>query len=430
MKSFAFCAVALAASVVGAATPTVTGMSVSQEKGTKVVTISYTIDEPAVITLEMLTNGFPVAETDLTTLQGEMNCRVEAGPHAFIWVPYAEPGLGAHPERSVPGGLTVRLTAWAVDNPPDWMVADLRSDHAKDVRFYVTSNAIPGGIGSDTYKTDKLVMRKVHARNVEWMMGAPPGEKGLSANSDKAKYSRFHRVTLTNDYYLGIYEVTQRQCEHATGSAYSGFTYEEDSPMRPVDKTHMGTCRGGTSTAGYKWPDKGHEVAPNSIMDLFRRRTGIEIDLPTSAQWEFACRAGCTAALYSGWELVESYGTDAHLGEIAWYKGNASEGGTSNQTHVVGKKLPNAWGFYDMLGNVNEWVLDCLYADYTSLEPRIEPVGPPNTSSTQRSFRGGGYGNEPYENRCAYISNIDAWYGPQMNRGLRLWAPAYAPAKE
>ena len=365
MKTFAFCMLALAASVSSAAMPTVTGMSVSQVKGEKVVTISYTIDEPAVVTLELLTNGVPVAETDLTTLQGEMNCRVEAGPRAFTWVPYAEPGLSAHPERSLPGGLTARLTAWAVDNPPDWMVADLRSDRAKDVRFYVTSNAIPGGIGSDVYKTDKLVMRKVHARNVEWMMGSPPGEAGLSADSNKAKYSRFHRVTLTNDYYLGIYEVTQRQCEHATGSAYSGFTYEEDSSMRPVDKTHMGTCRGSTSTAGYRWPDKGHEVAPNSIMDCFRQRTGIEIDLPTSAQWEFACRADCTAALYNGKEVSNSWGEDPNLADIAWYKYNSSEGGTSNQTHVVGTKLPNAWGFHDMLGNVNEWVLDCLYDDYS-----------------------------------------------------------------
>ena len=83
--------------------------------------------------------------------------------------------------------------------------------------------------------------------------------------------------------------------------------------------------------------------------------------MPTEAQWEYACRAGSVSALYNGKELITQDGFDSNLDEIAWYDKNSS-----GITHPVGQKKPNAWGIYDMLGNVYEWCQD-IYDNYTSL---------------------------------------------------------------
>jgi formylglycine-generating enzyme required for sulfatase activity len=114
---------------------------------------------------------------------------------------------------------------------------------------------------------------------------------------------------------------------------------------------------------------------------------GYIFDLPTEAQWEYACRAGTTTDLNNGKNLTTEEGSCPNLDEVAWYKKN------SDETHPVGQKKPNAWGIYDMHGNVKEWCRDMYCEDFYSL--RKEYIDPYNiygcSHVSGRVFRGGSW---------------------------------------
>jgi formylglycine-generating enzyme required for sulfatase activity len=119
---------------------------------------------------------------------------------------------------------------------------------------------------------------------------------------------------------------------------------------------------------------------------------GLEFDLPTEAEWEYACRADSTTA----W----SFGDDESvLGDYAWFGGNSG-----GKTHPVGTKHPNAWGLYDMHGNVWEWCKD-WYGPYKA-DPVQDPQGP--RSGSGRTLRGGSWCGDPWGTRSAYRGR----YGP------------------
>jgi formylglycine-generating enzyme required for sulfatase activity len=127
---------------------------------------------------------------------------------------------------------------------------------------------------------------------------------------------------------------------------------------------------------------------------------GYEYTLPTEAQWEYACRAGATGP----------YGGDGNLNDMGWYNQNSG-----NTTHPVGKKLANAWGLYDMHGNVWEWCFD-WYGNYSGGTVR-DPTGP--ASGSARVFRGGCWFQDGVGCRSAFRS----WHEPGyrlFNLGFRL----------
>jgi formylglycine-generating enzyme required for sulfatase activity len=117
---------------------------------------------------------------------------------------------------------------------------------------------------------------------------------------------------------------------------------------------------------------------------------GAEYRLPTEAEWEYACRAGTTTAY--------SFGDDtSQLGQYAWYRDNSSD-----ITHPVGEKPPNAWGLYNMHGNVHEWCLDWI-GRYGSENVLIDPTGP--ASGRHRVLRGGSFDTQPRIVRAASRNN-------------------------
>ena len=273
----------------------------------------------------------------------------------------------------------------------DYLVVDLAE--GPNATNYPVSylDAVPPGGWTDEYKTTKLVMRKISAST--FTMGSPADELG------RGNYEPQHAVTLTKDFYIGVFEVTQKQWERVMGnwpSYFSNATYRETRPVERVSYYEIRENPLPETDYYYKgsvisphWP-QSDQVHADSFMGRLRAKTGQAFDLPTEAQWEYACRAGTSTALNSGKNLTgtESCLNMAGVGRY-WYNGGAdssSGGDTSVGSAKVGSYLPNAWGLYDMHGNVWEWCLD-----WFEYEPSgtVDPVG--GAFGGPRVRRGGGW---------------------------------------
>jgi formylglycine-generating enzyme required for sulfatase activity len=160
-----------------------------------------------------------------------------------------------------------------------------------------------------------------------------------------------HKVKITKPFYLGKYEVTQEQWEAVMGNNPSYFK----GAKNPVEEVSWDDCQ--------KFFDK---------LNAKIGTQGGKFSLPTEAQWEYACRAGSDKQFCFGDD-------EKQLGEYAWYSDNAAE-----KTHPVGEKKPNAWGLYDMHGNVWEWCQD-WYGGYGA-EAVTDPSG--STTGSSRVIRG------------------------------------------
>ena len=396
----------------GAGVPQVSDVRWSQDRDTRAVTILYKLDAPAVVTMDVMTNGVSIGMEKVSPgLAGEVHRLVADNgmgqDHVITW---AKPYESWIVEAVRHSNATVRVTAWATNAPPDWLVADLTG--TEPVAYYETTNAFPVAFGDDRYRTTHLLMRKIHAKFERWRMGDCYVNENAAWDNWVFRVSRY--VTLTKDFYIGVYPVTQRQYEIVTGSRPSRFCLESCYQMRPVDNVSYNTLRGATN--GARWPNAdpaiAHGVDSGSAIQQFRDVTGLGLylDLPTDAQWEYACRAGTTSGLYSG---VDAADDATLLNPIARTIKNSGATGNgtpadvatadaSKYTAVVGSYLPNNWGLYDMIGNVREWCLDWDYASQAEVpkEDGIDPVGP--ATGTQRIKRGGAYCDGFKQCRSAY----------------------------
>ncbi|MCC5828724.1 MAG: formylglycine-generating enzyme family protein, partial [Phycisphaeraceae bacterium] len=216
----------------------------------------------------------------------------------------------------------------------------------------------------------------------KFMMGASPNDQE-AFNDEKPR----HEVTIPSPLYVGRFPITQRQWQAVMGdnSAYfqRGEAINADTNNHPVESVSWEDCR----------------VFLHRVCERVDLEFGKTIRLLTEAEWEYACRAGTTDSRYG------------NLDDIGWFDGN--NGGT---THPVGAKRANAWGLYDMIGNVLEWCEDNLHYDYE---------GAPSDGSartggdTARVLRGGGWYGSPQ-----YCRSSDRyWGGPgyrDFNIGFRV----------
>ena len=289
----------------------------------------------------------------------------------------------------------------------DYMIVDLSAGPTAPSYPIDYTNAPPAGGWTDEYKTTKLVLRRIPGGS--FTMGSPTNELGRW--DEEAP----HPVTLTKDYYLGVFEVTQRQWERVMGYWPSYFTNALYRDLRPVERVAYHDVRG--TGAGTNWPADGG-VDADSFLGRLRAKTGQAFDLPTEAQWERACRAGTPTALNSGFDLTNIY-ADVHMKAVGRYSHNGGSTYTANSdtnsgSAKVGSYQPGPWGLYDLHGNVWEWCLD-WYGDYPGAAS--DPAGADSGSS--RAERGGGFNDFAAVCRSANrnASAPDEWY---FNLGFRL----------
>jgi formylglycine-generating enzyme required for sulfatase activity len=183
-----------------------------------------------------------------------------------------------------------------------------------------------------------------------FVMGSPPGEAKTEKESALEKQ---HKVTISEPFYLGKFELTQAQYEKVTGANPSG-TKGENLPVH-----------------GVSWQDTQDFCA--KLGKLVDRSA----QLPTEAQWEYACRAGTTTAYHGGNEIAD-------LNKVGWHGGNSK-----GKPHPGGELAPNAWGVYDMHGNIREFVRD-LFVD-APLADATDPTGPKEGDPKNHVVRGGAY---------------------------------------
>ena len=252
------------------------------------------------------------------------------------------------------------------DNPPDggaaapkWAkVSEEQIEAAGELKLPVAKELDLGG---------GVTMKLVLIPKGEFMMGSPAGESGRDDDEGPQ-----HRVRITKPFYMGVTQVTQGQ-------------------WRAV----MGT----EPWSGQKCPGRSKDAAMNHVSwnaatefcGKLSQRAGTTVRLPMEAEWEYACRAGSTTRFCFG-------DSDDELGAYAWYEDNAWDVG-EKYPHSVAKKKPNAWGLYDMHGNVWEWCRDWYDEDYYGKSPGVDPEGP--RSGSARVLRGGSWDYAPCGCRSA-----------------------------
>ena len=270
--------------------------------------------------------------------------------------------------------MAVLMAAITGSGAAPYIVIDI-SGGANAANYPVRFSATGPDLASDTCRTTELWLRLIPSGT--FTMGSPTTELGHDWYGDGNETQ--HPVTLSKPFYLGVFEVTQKQYTLVMGSNPSAFTGD----TRPVERVPYNTLRG--SLLGANWPADG-KVDAGSFFGKIRARTALTLDLPTEAMWEYACRAGTTTALNNGKDL-ENVRQCAAMAEVGRYGYNTSDGkGGYSQHTKVGSYAPNAWGLYDMHGNVAEWCLDWWQGNLGTTAV-TDPKGA--TSGCYRLVRGG-----------------------------------------
>jgi len=246
---------------------------------------------------------------------------------------------------------------------------------------------VPDGGWTDEYKTTKLVLRHIPAGS--FIMG------GRATDYPGAANTNLHMVTLTKDFYIGVFEVTQRQWELVMGNRPSYFTNNLYYAKRPIERVSYVDIRGANT--GLDWPIS-IACDVDSFMGRLRSKSRlVTCDLPTEAQWEYSCRAGTTSALNIGVDLsaltncpnatsVARYYANGTIHNVTddSYRNYGVHGGTA----PVGTYLPNAWGLYDMHGNVFEV---CIDKQVSVPSGDVDPVGNGDSELPYCQVRGGSW---------------------------------------
>ncbi len=254
----------------------------------------------------------------------------------------------------------------------------------------------PRGKFLTLYLGKGVTMKLVRIPAGSFMMGSPKTEKGRRAEEGPQ-----HKVTISKPLYMGVTEVTIAQ--FTTFVAATNFVTNAEK----AGKATRWRDGGWKAIKGLSWRTPSYEQTPaHPVASLtwteaqvfckwLGEKTSRSVRLPTEAEWEYACRAGSKTRYYFGDD-------DKQLGDYAWYNGNSN-----GKAHPVAQKKPNAFGLYDMHGNITELCLDILDNEYYAKSKPVDPQGP--TSGNRRIARGGTWW---FDSRMARSACRGPYLGP------------------
>ena len=395
------------------AAPSVDGVVVhGQDAFSGRVAVDYSLSGgPAIVTVEFATNGVALPASAHTFLLGDVNKVVTNAACSFTWDPRR-----AWPGHDVGESFTAKVTAHTFLDPPEYCAIDLTRERDAAANhpmyFYTGEDAVPGGVTNEVYKRSAILLRKIPRTGAQgFVMGSPEWEEGREQYESPSRESP-HRVVLTRDFYIGVYEITQEQYRRVIDfgdakpynkTAWKGRNYTSMSPVNPMEQRSYEDLRG--SGEAYDWPSAGSAVDPALFFGVLRAKTGGAFlwDLPTEAQWEYACRGGSMAAFHDGTAYRAGAPASAEAAvlaaadEISWNLRNAAK-----TTREVGTRRKNTFGLYDMHGNVTEWCRDWMLRSGGKSLPLPDAVDPAGAASSDyRVGRGGRCDTAPKFNRAA-----------------------------
>ena len=316
------------------------------------------------VTATFTTNGVAgTVDLERTGAVGDF-WELEPGVHHLVWDPAAA-GLDVAEIKDFAVSVTPVENASSARR---WLVVTM-----KDGTWEYMADEPQGGWNQADYKTDKMVFRRIPAG--AFTMGLSSEEAAyLDAECDTSNqyYTDKRSVTITHDYYIAIYKTTHAQRSRILDASNTS------TDKRPCVtwEVYYPYLRGSNSVDGINWPTTKFAVKPGSIIDTFRARCSNRfwIDLPTSAQWEKAARAGTDTFWYNGGTIGTPYSECTNLvNAIAHSCINTNVAQYSLVD--VGTCLANSYGLYDVVGMRPEYMLD----GYSSAEPPsseiIDPVG-------------------------------------------------------
>ena len=390
--------VLFAAASFGEATVTVTSVRQNWPWDAK-VTIGYTLSgaaEKCNVTAVSVKcrpsreHSYGNVPLSFSAIRGDIS-GVANGTHEIVWDPALDSLTNVVRIVDAQFELSVAEESAAVSAKPEYLVIDLSGGVSAASWPATAVDAIDPT--ANEYKTTKLVLRRIR-----------PGIFQQSSPADEPlRNSRFEsqgEVTLTNDYWIGVYELTQRQYELMTGIAGAS----NQGGAYPRHSIKFSDVRG--SDIGRLWPESS-DVDDDSLVGKLRAKVslpagipdGWKFDLPTEAQWEYACRAGTDTPWNNG-KAINVYTNDVGfacddgLGAVGWYAANA--GGA---IHKVGLRMPNRFGLYDMHGSLWEMTLGVIHSHNMPVAG-VEPLGAgypeqnfPDDGDSYRVVRGGCYKN-------------------------------------
>jgi formylglycine-generating enzyme required for sulfatase activity len=264
--------------------------------------------------------------------------KMSPGKRRIVWNADADVSSGYSTDS-----LAITVTAGKFYDYPLYCVVDISGGSTASSYPITYLDAVPEGGWTDEYKTNKIVLRLIHPgvftqgpRSISWM-----------GSSDDRRV-----VTLTKPFYFGIFETTQGQWKKIMGKA--GISGGATIPLGDSypQKVWLNDVRG--KEANLAWPTSRVVNAGTFLYNL-RMKTGRMFEVPTEAQWEYVCKAGST----ENEVYIKNYPTSLY--EIV--------------CTTVGAEAPNAWGIYDMLGNIAEWPIDKCQ-EVLGPNPVIDPLGP------------------------------------------------------